>query len=107
MKLPNEKSRKKTGLTEQNYLIYGQPKVGKTTLASHFPGAVFLPTEDGQKHVEVYKFDLVTTWEEVLQVCSLLSQKDKHNFSTLVIDIADRFYKYCEVYVEKQRLSSE
>jgi len=101
MDLPTEKSKKKTAITDQNWLIYGQPKVGNTPLSSHFPNAIFLPTEDGQKHVEVFKFPLITTWEEVLQALKALNTQE-HEYKTLVIDIADRFYKYCEVYVCKK-----
>ncbi|MDD5458884.1 MAG: ATP-binding protein [Phycisphaerae bacterium] len=36
-------------------LLYGEPKIGKTTLFSKFPGVYFLPTEPGYRAVKVRK----------------------------------------------------
>lgn len=86
-----------TDIGAMNLLIYGQPKVGKSTLASQIPNALFLATEKGHNFLQVHKVD-INKWEDVLDIGkSLLSQK--HNFKTLVIDIADYFYKHCERYV--------
>ncbi len=83
-----------------NVLAYGNPKVGKTTLASKQDGALFLATERGHNFVEVHKVD-ITKWEDVYEVGKQLKGKD-HKFKTLVVDIADYFYKHCEHYIMKK-----
>lgn len=86
-----------TDIGAMNVLIYGQPKVGKSTLASQIPNALFLATEKGHNFLEIHKVD-INKWEDVIEVGkSLLAQK--HTFKTLIIDIADYFYKHCERYV--------
>jgi len=53
-------------------LLYGRPGIGKTTLASHLPGAYFLATEQGYKflmsrktHIDCWnKFTAFIEWAE-------------------------------------------
>lgn len=97
MQLPKVKTLKKTEFRRQNTLLYGLPKVGKSTFASQIPGALFLATEEGHNHLEVFKVN-ITKWEDVHALKAELA-KPGHNFTTLVIDIADWFFKHCEHYV--------
>lgn len=86
-----------TDIGAMNVLIYGQPKVGKSTFAAQIPNALFLATEKGHNFLEIHKVD-INKWEDVIEVGkSLITQK--HSFKTLVVDIADYFYKHCERYV--------
>lgn len=80
-----------------NVLIYGCPKVGKSTLAAQIPNALFLATEKGHNFLEIHKQD-ITNWKEVLDIGIALSNQ-QHKYKTLVIDIVDYFYKICEQYV--------
>jgi hypothetical protein len=80
-----------------NSLIYGQPKVGKSTFASQIPNALFLATEEGLNSLEVYKVS-ISSWEDFLQTGRDLVE-EKHDYQTLVIDIGDYLYKYCEHYI--------
>ena len=71
-------------------LIYGPPKIGKTTLASEFPNPVFLQLEDGQNSTTE-----TTGWgRESLQNYDDLRAKlqglyeEAHDFKTVVIDSA-------------------
>lgn len=95
--LPTEKTKPTRDLNRQNFLIYGLPKSGKSTLASHFPNSIFAATEDGHKHLEVFKVD-VRTWEDFLRLGAELAQPG-HNFKTLIIDISDWLYKHCEDFI--------
>jgi hypothetical protein len=97
MQLPKVKTTKKTEFRRQNTLLYGLPKVGKSTFASQIPGALFLATEEGHNHLEVFKVN-ITKWEDVLALGNEL-QKPGHGFTTLVIDIVDWLYKHCEHYI--------
>lgn len=88
--LPKEKTKPTTNINEYTYLIYGEPKVGKTTLASQFPDAIFLATEAGHKFVEVYKIDIKNFDEFKLAARELCTEE--HQFKTVVIDTADNLY---------------
>lgn len=90
-----EKSKTATDIHSMNILIYGQPKVGKTTLASKIEGALFLATEQGQHFVSVKKID-ITDWRQVGELGAALTSQKDHGIRALVIDIADLFYKLCE-----------
>jgi len=72
----------------QKVVIYGPEGVGKSTLAGHAPDPVFLDTEGGTHHLDVARFDAVTTWEEITAAVAQLAKVD-HPFQTLVIDTAD------------------
>lgn len=100
LELPKEKSKIDKSLNSQNYLIYGPPKVGKTTLASNFPNTIFAATEAGHKHVEIFKVDC-NDWDTVRNLGAALANSD-HQFKTLVIDIADYFFKHCQDWVCKK-----
>jgi len=93
-----EKTKIKTDYGRMNVLIYGLPKVGKTTLASRIPDALFLATEEGHNLLEVYKQNIVK-WEDVYELGKQLAPTNDRRFKTLIIDIADYFYKRCQDYV--------
>ena len=82
-------------------ILYGCEGIGKTTLASHFPGAVFLDTEGSTKHFDVARLPRPTSWEmlkaEVQEVTNHAAE-----VGTLVIDTADWAERLCnQVVYEK------
>lgn len=96
MALPIEKSKRVTQLEAQVMLIYGRPKIGKSTLASNFEDALFIATEAGLNHLEVFRVN-VNSWEKFLEVCADLGKTDR--FKTIVIDTVDNLVSYCTEYV--------
>lgn len=72
----------------QRVLIYGQHGIGKTTLASQFPGAVLIDVEDGSGHLDVRRFPRPTSWTMLLQEVAAVPTTLK-NGDTVVIDSAD------------------
>lgn len=67
-------------------LIYGPPKMGKTTLASEFPAPVFIQTEQGESGaLELDSFGHLQTFQEVDEALLALFNED-HAFGTVVID---------------------
>jgi hypothetical protein len=72
----------------QKAVIYGPEGVGKSTLASLTPDAVFLDTEGGTHHLDVIRLDAVSSWEEIKATVARLATA-QHPFKSLVIDTAD------------------
>lgn len=67
-------------------MVYGPPGIGKTTLASEFPDAVFLQIEDGTPgDAELTSFGKLDTYGQVTEALGALYAED-HQFKTLVID---------------------
>jgi hypothetical protein len=68
-------------------LIYGEPGVGKSTLASQFPHPLFLNMEDGIGDIECDSTDVIRSYKEFQQLLALeLPQTD---YATIVIDTVD------------------
>lgn len=77
-------------LTAYSFLIYGEKKIGKTTLAAQFPGAYFLQLEPGTKALRTLGSH-VNSWEEFVGYIDLLeAENDKKR--VVVVDIIDIAY---------------
>ena len=100
MALPLERSQKNNNLSDQVITVYGRPKIGKSTLCSYFDDALFLATEAGLNHLEVFKV-VVNSWEVFLKSCGDLAEGN-HKFKTIIIDTVDNLVIYCSDYVCKK-----
>lgn len=69
-------------------VIYGGPKIGKSTFGADAPKPIFIPTEEGAEALGVDAFPLIHTWQELQQVFDTLAG-EKHTFETVVLDSAD------------------
>ncbi|MDX2177663.1 MAG: ATP-binding protein [Candidatus Sumerlaeia bacterium] len=97
MPLPTQKTPKKSALSDVTVLLYGKTKLGKSTLCSHAEGALFLATESGLNHLEVYQSP-IATWDEMLAACSEIAA-GQHPFKTIIIDTVDNAYRMCVEHV--------
>lgn len=102
--LPTEKKVVSFNLLEYILLVYGREKIGKTTLLSSFPDAMFITTEPGTKGLEIFEFldRPVKDWGEIMQAVVLL-EKSKKRFKYVIIDTADRAYDMCLDWVCSKR----
>lgn len=95
--LPTTTSKPSADLSAKTTLIYGPPKIGKSSFASRFPNALFFECEPGLNELEVFKVPTYN-WPDFLAACKLVAAGN-HEFKTIVIDTADNAFKYCSEYV--------
>lgn len=100
MLLPTEKRQPKQHLEDYKILIYGQPKIGKSTFCSRMDNPIFLATEPGLEALSVYEVP-VPDWQTFLNVCAEIA-KGNHQFKTIVIDTIDNLWKACAEFVREK-----
>lgn len=93
--LPTEKTL--TGLTLETakILLYGPPKIGKSTLASEIAPdhTLFIATEPGLAELDVYQ-QPCGDWKTFRDIGAALAKSD-HQFEIVVIDTVDVLHKFC------------
>lgn len=99
LSLPTEPNEPSERMGDYSWLIYGEKKIGKTSLVARFPDAFFMSTEPGTKALRVYSRP-VTSWTEFKAYAKLL-RTTKHQFQTVVVDTVDLLYKHCFAHVCK------
>jgi hypothetical protein len=109
MAMPIEKTKPVTNYLEKSYLIYGLPKIGKTTLISNFGNetdeVLFFPTEDGHKELSIYSWktkegENPTEWKHFQECVAEMVGQTK--FKILAIDTADNLFDWCSEYIIKK-----
>ncbi len=98
--LPQHKTPPRVDLSDQTILIYGPPKIGKSSFASAAEDALFLATEAGLNHLNVYQVP-IASWNDLLVVCKEVAE-GKHSFRSIVLDTIDNAYRFCAAYVCEQ-----
>lgn len=97
---PHKVSRDLKGYT---VFFYGDPKAGKTTIASKFPGALLLAFEKGYNTIPGIMAKPLNTWSEFKKTLRELKDPEVQQvFQTVVIDTADIAYALCEKWVCQQ-----
>jgi hypothetical protein len=99
MILPTTKTSRTYDYRKLSGIVYGRPKVGKSTFCASLDSGkvLFLDTEDGTKHLDVYKVE-IKTWNDVLQASHDLLTTD-HGFSLVVLDTVSALKEKCIEYV--------
>jgi len=95
--LPTKMTSGKIDVAEIRLLLYGPPKIGKTSLFSGFPNAVFAATERGYKALKIYKQD-IKSWPDFIKFSEQIVEGN-HEFQTIVIDTADGLFDLCSIHV--------
>ncbi|MCH7561319.1 MAG: AAA family ATPase [Thaumarchaeota archaeon] len=65
-------------------LLYGPPKIGKSTLAASFPNPCVIDMENGYKFLDVKEKHLCTDWSDFLNVCATIFGKPEVAAETTV-----------------------
>lgn len=92
--LPDAPSTPLDRLQDYTMLLFGEKKIGKTSLAAKFPKTFFMMTEPGGKALAINQRP-VTTWREAEGYVRLL-EKDGGRFDTICVDTVDLLYKLAE-----------
>jgi len=81
-------------------LLYGAPKIGKSTLLSKFPGVYFLPTEPGYRALKVRKTEIPNwiTFRNFIKWAELHPKATK-NVRLWCIDTVTNLSKFCMQWV--------
>ena len=69
-------------------IVYGVDGVGKSTLAAGAPSTIFLGPEKGTNHLDVARFPVPETWQDVLDAVRTLTV-DAGGFKSLALDTFD------------------
>lgn len=96
LSLPTEKSKPNVEPELLKWLIYGVPKVGKTSLCMGFKDPLFLRTSQSTEVASIFKLD-IKKWEDFQDAVNLLT-KTEHKYKTIVLDVGDDIYHYCVKY---------
>ncbi len=80
-------------------ILYGVPKIGKSTLAFCLKGAYFLPTEPGYKFVKIRKTK-ISNWATFKQFIKYMedNQSALDDIECFVVDTTDNLSKFCMQY---------
>ena len=98
--LPTKKTPPSLSFAGSKVLLYGQPKVGKTTLAAGLADDVLiLACEPGLGGLSTFSVE-INSWEQFRAVGAELSKTDK--YPIVVIDTVDELYRLCSDSVCQQ-----
>ena len=81
-------------------MIYGQPGIGKTTLALSFPNAVLIDTDGGIHRVSPLHRVATLQVSQYRQILNLLKSEELNSFETIVIDTVGKLIDYIIEYVK-------
>ena len=80
--------------------FYGEPKSGKTTIATKFPRHLLLAFEKGYNAIPGAMAQPINAWAEFRKVLKQLSNAEvQQMYETIIIDTADIAYDLCEKYI--------
>lgn len=74
-------------------LIYGQPKIGLSTLASQLPDPLWLNLDDDLSYLEPKKVIDITSWQDFIQAGSDICA-GKYQAATVVLSHLERLWTY-------------
>lgn len=95
-RLPTKQSEPSDDLGDYTWLIFGEKKIGKTSLTALFGRTLHLFTEPGGKALRLYPV-VIDSWRKFQRALRAL-RKDK-DFDTVVVDIVDKLWPMSEDYV--------
>lgn len=99
--IPKEKTMTITPFARLKTLLYGFPKIGKSSLGEYYENPWILTFDNGCNGINA-KQTAITCWEDFLEVCALAREDNGNLIKTLFVDDVDALYSFCRFYVLKQ-----
>lgn len=102
--LPTTKTKPTKRFEDMITLVYGAPKIGKSTFCSGYEHALFLDSEIGLNNLSTYRVP-IDSWETFMETYKELKaqiKEGKCEFRPLVFDTIDNLYQLCMDYVCKK-----
>jgi hypothetical protein len=97
-----EKISKGAKTLPRKVIIYGPPKVGKSSLAGSAKNALMIPTEDRVAHIKCDKAPVVKDYSEILEIFDYLITK-KHSYKRVILDSLDWCEPLIHAYICKKK----
>ncbi len=94
--LPTKMSGEVLDMSGDTWMIYGPKKIGKTSLAVQFPGALLCAFEPASRSIKAYRVDC-NEWPTFLDTVDALVRGD-HQYKSVIIDTALEAYQICLEY---------
>ena len=98
--LPEAPSEISNNLSDYIWLLYGERKIGKTTLLAQFEDVFFLMFDPKNRGLAIYQRH-VSKWEEFLKYIKLLEENPDY-CKMVIIDTGFMAYEMCYAYVCKK-----
>ncbi len=100
VEFPDEASEPDSRLEDKLTLLYGPPKIGKTTFASKLEDPLFLATEPGHKFIRA-RVTNIANWPTFTKAVERLEKEYGKTVecSTFVVDTVDNLAKFCRHHV--------
>jgi len=106
--LPEKMTTVARRIQDFSMLLYGPPKIGKSTFASRmevegykYARPLFLATEPGLRHLDVYKSQ-INNWPRFKKVVQELEAHKKW-YGVKIVDTVDVLFKQCISYICEKR----
>lgn len=93
---PNDLNIPPDNLHDYVICLYGKKAIGKTTLASQFPGAIVGQLEEGRKNLKIRQYTLDQGWNQTRDFIEACTEDD--TVETVVIDTIDKLYEQVLAY---------
>lgn len=90
MAMTLESIRHGVSLAPPRILLYGVQGIGKTTMLAQAPNPIMVQTEDGEGVIDIPRFPLARSYEEVMEALGILCETE-HNYNTVCMDSLDWF----------------
>jgi hypothetical protein len=96
--LPKEPTSTTGGIETTSWLIYGKKRIGKSSLAAQFPGALVFAFEAASNRVKAMRV-VCDSWDKFLGYIALIKKTPNHGYKVAVIDTGFEAYGRCKEYV--------
>ena len=98
MPLPTAKTQIVSDFELLVWLVYGPPKIGKSSFLADFDDPLFLTTERGHRHLSIYERK-IENWSDFKVAVTELKGPNGKRFKTVGIDTLPLLYGMCLDYV--------